>query len=113
MPVTPDDEIVCDVSAGYICARDACGVMWHDDVKWYTISEDALLAWQDGMLIEYDMHTFSPLGAFKRKFPESSAVSHAITVSWPLSTFAILCIGTQYLEGLRTLHATLRMSVCS
>jgi hypothetical protein len=63
VPVTPDDEIVCDVSAGYVCARDACSVLWHDNVKWFTISADALLGWQDDMLIEYDMHTFAPLGA--------------------------------------------------
>lgn len=63
VPLVPDEEIICDVSRGYVCARDACSVLWHEDVKWFTISADALLAWQDDMLIEYDMHTFAPLGA--------------------------------------------------
>ena len=61
--LTPDDEIVCDVSAGYVCARDACSVMWRENVRWFTIRADTLLAWQDEMLIEYDMATFAPTGA--------------------------------------------------
>jgi len=32
--ITPDEEIVCDVSAGYMCARGVCAVLWHDGVKW-------------------------------------------------------------------------------
>lgn len=63
VPVTPDDEIVCDVSAGYICARDACSVLWHEGVRWHNVGESVLLAEQDGMLIEYDVHTFSAIGA--------------------------------------------------
>ena len=63
VPQTPKDEIVCDVSAGYVCAQDACSVLWHENLRWWTISADALLALQDGMLLEYDMHTFAPVGA--------------------------------------------------
>jgi hypothetical protein len=60
--LTPEEEIVCDVSAGYVCARDACSVLWHEGFTWHTVSPDVLLAEQDGMLIEYDIHTFSPIG---------------------------------------------------
>lgn len=64
VPVTPDMEIVCDVSAGYVCAQDACSVLWQDGIKWFTISEGALLALHDGLLLEYDMRTFAPIGEF-------------------------------------------------
>jgi hypothetical protein len=64
IPVTPDSEIVCDVDAGYVCAQDACSVLWQDGIRWFTISEDTLLALQHDMLIEYDMRTFAPIGAF-------------------------------------------------
>lgn len=79
--LTPDDEIVCDVSSGYVCARDACSVLWHEAVTWHTVSSDVLLAEQDGMLIEYDIHTFSPVGALL-----TSLVMH---VSWEMYPFAL------------------------
>lgn len=60
--VTPDEEIVCDVSAGYVCARDVCSVLWHDGVTWWPIGETHMLALQDGMLLEYDTATFAPTG---------------------------------------------------
>lgn len=63
VPVTPDEEIMCDVSAGYVCARDACSVLWHDGAKWWPIGETHMLAQQDGMLLEYDTATFAPTGA--------------------------------------------------
>ena len=62
VPVTPADEILCDVSMGYVCGQAACSVLWHEGVRWWTVSSDALLALQDDMLIEYDMHTFAPTG---------------------------------------------------
>ena len=63
VPVTPDEEIICDVSAGYLCARDACSVLWREHVTWFTVRADTLLAHQDEMLVEYDMQTFAPTGA--------------------------------------------------
>lgn len=63
VPVTPDEEIVCDVSAGYVCARDVCSVLWRDDVRWWPIGATHMLALQDGMLLEYDTVTFAPTGA--------------------------------------------------
>ena len=71
---TPDDEIVCDVSAGYVCARDACSVMWRENMRWFTISADTLLAWQDEMLIEYDMATFAPTGARPARYADLHCV---------------------------------------
>lgn len=62
VPLTPDEEIVCDVEAGYICARDACSVMWWEGVKWWPTGEHTMLALQDGMLLEYDTTTFAPAG---------------------------------------------------
>jgi hypothetical protein len=62
-PLTPDEEIVCDVEAGYLCARDACSVLWRDAVKWFPIGPTAMMALQEGMLIEYDTATFAPVGA--------------------------------------------------
>jgi hypothetical protein len=62
-PVTPDAEIVCDVEAGYVCARDACSVLWRDGVRWWPTGAATMLALQDGMLLEYDTATFAPSGA--------------------------------------------------
>jgi hypothetical protein len=61
-PRTPDEEIVCDVEAGYICARDACSVMWWDSVQWWPTGEKTMLALQDDMLLEYSTATFAPAG---------------------------------------------------
>jgi hypothetical protein len=62
VPRTPDDEIVCDVEAGYICARDACSVLWWDSVEWWPTGEKTMLALQDDMLLEYNTTTFAPAG---------------------------------------------------
>jgi hypothetical protein len=61
--LVPDDEIVCDPFAGFVCARDACSALWFDAVSWWTVAPNTLLAAQDGMLLEYDVHTFAPIGA--------------------------------------------------
>lgn len=73
VPVTPDEEILCDVAAGYICARDACSVLWHDAVKWWPIGETHMLALQDGMLLEYDTATFAPTGVPLPPLPPAPA----------------------------------------
>lgn len=64
VPVTPDEEIVCDVEAGYICARDACSVLWWEGVQWWPTGQKTMLALQDDMLLEYDTTTFAPSGMF-------------------------------------------------
>lgn len=58
----PDDEVICDPYAGYVCAQDTCSVLWHDAIQWFTVGPDTLLAHQDGSLIEYDARTFAPTG---------------------------------------------------
>lgn len=63
--LVPDDEIVCDPFAGFVCARDACSALWLDNVRWWTTGPGPLLAAQDGMLLEYDCATFAPTGAFR------------------------------------------------
>ena len=57
-----DDELVCDPAAGYVCARDACSILWHEGIRWFATGSTTLLAQQDDKLIEYDVRTFAPTG---------------------------------------------------
>lgn len=57
-----DEELFCDPSSGYVCAKDAYSVLWQDNIRWYTIGGDTMLAQHDGMLIEYDVRTLAPTG---------------------------------------------------
>ncbi|GAX76356.1 hypothetical protein CEUSTIGMA_g3802.t1 [Chlamydomonas eustigma] len=88
----PDDELLCDPSAGWLCDRGSsdssveggdedgnsllsdgqAGSMLGKDneyVKWYRVGLRSILAIQDDLLVEYDIDTASPIGLVC-KFPE-------------------------------------------
>ncbi|NJR41272.1 MAG: hypothetical protein HC767_00080 [Akkermansiaceae bacterium] len=101
-PLTPDEEIVCDVEAGYICARDACSVLWWENVKWWPTGKNTMLALQDDMLLEYDTTTFAPAGVLS---PSSLLVNGAVDV--------VLCSGLalchNVCEQMRTVWNTVQV----
>eukprot|EP01026_Neomeris_dumetosa_P064974 TRINITY_DN6220_c0_g1_i9.p1 TRINITY_DN6220_c0_g1~~TRINITY_DN6220_c0_g1_i9.p1 ORF type:complete len:477 (+),score=54.31 TRINITY_DN6220_c0_g1_i9:74-1504(+) len=61
--VTPEEELVCDPEAGYVCGFNSCSLLEPPNVTWLNTGTKYQLALQSNMLIEYDMRTFSPVGA--------------------------------------------------
>eukprot|EP01025_Chloroclados_australasicus_P048044 TRINITY_DN5431_c0_g1_i3.p1 TRINITY_DN5431_c0_g1~~TRINITY_DN5431_c0_g1_i3.p1 ORF type:complete len:489 (+),score=62.67 TRINITY_DN5431_c0_g1_i3:838-2304(+) len=61
--VTPEDELVCDPDAGYVCGFNSCSLLEPPNVTWLNTGSIYQVALQDNMLIEYDISTFSPIGA--------------------------------------------------
>lgn len=71
VPVTPEDELVCDPAAGWLCSSLDCGLssdLGEAEVgalatRWFAAGPGCLLALHDGkLLVEYDMETRAPIG---------------------------------------------------
>jgi hypothetical protein len=66
--VTPEDELVCDPSAGWLCSALDCGLSSPLDgspeaTRWFAAGPDCLLAHcEGGLLVEYDCATRAPIG---------------------------------------------------
>jgi hypothetical protein len=67
-PITPEDELVCDPDAGWLCSALDCGLASSLDegrtaTQWFPAGPGCLLALHDGkLLVEYDMTTRAPIG---------------------------------------------------
>jgi hypothetical protein len=63
-PVTPEEELVCDPSSGWLCSQLDCGLEGEQQgaVQWLPAGPTCLLAVQGELLVEYDMETRSPVG---------------------------------------------------
>jgi hypothetical protein len=65
-PVTPEEELVCDPSSGWLCSQLDCGLGEEEGaggaVQWLPAGPNCLLAVQGDLLVEYDMETRSPVG---------------------------------------------------
>ncbi|GLC33772.1 hypothetical protein PLESTB_000113900 [Pleodorina starrii] len=76
VPVVPEDELLCDPAAGWLCSQTDCKVGDNSTgfVKWYPVGSETILALQaGGLLIEYDMPTAAPIGLVAR-VPEGCSV---------------------------------------
>jgi len=59
----PEDEMVCDPEAGWLCGRDACVIGEDiDGVRWFPAGGDCMLAQQGGLLVEYSVEAQAPVG---------------------------------------------------
>jgi hypothetical protein len=68
-PITPEDELVCDPDAGWLCSALDCGLAssleegGRTATQWFPAGASCLLALHDGkLLVEYDMSTRAPVG---------------------------------------------------
>lgn len=71
-PVTPDSELICDPSSGWLCSQLDCQVVSAVEggaagdgatgVQWLPAGPNCLLAVQDDLLVEYDLEMRSPAG---------------------------------------------------
>ena len=77
-PVTPEDELVCDPDAGWLCSAVDCGLSSSvggagagageeggksASTQWFPAGGNCLLALHDGgLLVEYDIETRAPVG---------------------------------------------------
>ncbi|GBF87795.1 calcineurin-like phosphoesterase [Raphidocelis subcapitata] len=70
-PVTPEDELVCDSSVGWLCSNLDCGLSSPIDAspdaapatRWFAAGPNCLLAHHEGgLLVEYDCATRAPIG---------------------------------------------------
>ena len=72
----PDEEMLCDPNAGWVCSKIPDeGFIGKDNewVTWHPVGPKTILATQDGLLVEYDINTSSPIGIVG-KMPECSSV---------------------------------------
>ncbi|KXZ48613.1 hypothetical protein GPECTOR_26g516 [Gonium pectorale] len=75
VPVVPEDELLCDPDAGWLCSQIDCKVGDNSSgfVTWYPVGSATILALQaGGLLIEYDMASAAPIGLVARVPEESS-----------------------------------------
>lgn len=76
VPVTPEDQLLCDPDAGWLCSQLDCKVGDNVDgyLTWFPVGDKTILALQaGGLLVEYDMSTAAPYGLVTR-VPEDCAV---------------------------------------
>ncbi|PNW84648.1 hypothetical protein CHLRE_03g152900v5 [Chlamydomonas reinhardtii] len=76
VPVIPEDELLCDPDAGWLCSEMDCKVGDNSTgfITWHPVGLQTILARQaNDLLIEYDMATAAPLGLVT-KVPESCSL---------------------------------------
>ncbi|KAI8474051.1 MAG: Metallo-dependent phosphatase-like protein [Monoraphidium minutum] len=68
-PITPEDELVCDPTVGWLCSdideglSSGVGAAGRGPTRWFPAGKGVLLALHEGaLLVEYDMETRSPVG---------------------------------------------------
>ncbi|EFJ48704.1 hypothetical protein VOLCADRAFT_104564 [Volvox carteri f. nagariensis] len=77
IPVVPEDELLCDPDAGWLCSQMDCKMGDNSSgfITWYPVGSETILALQaGGLLIEYDMSSAAPMGLVTR-VPEDCSVA--------------------------------------
>ncbi|PSC75593.1 calcineurin-like phosphoesterase [Micractinium conductrix] len=78
-PLMPEDELICDPAAGWLCSKVDCPVP--DDaeftpldlsppVTWLNAGPGCMLAVQDEIIVEYDTRSMSPIGVVCMDMPD-------------------------------------------
>ncbi len=70
--LTPPEELICDVSSGFLCSELDCRV--GVDRSWFDSGATSMLHLQDNMLIEYDAINMAPIGAVFLDVPDCCSV---------------------------------------
>lgn len=82
-PLLPEEELICDPSAGWLCSQVECSV---DDsqlssaidlppaVTWLNAGPGCMLAVQDEIIVEYDTRCMSPIGLVSMDLPDDCSV---------------------------------------
>ncbi|GLC68750.1 hypothetical protein PLESTF_000732800 [Pleodorina starrii] len=76
VPVVPEDELLCDPDAGWLCSQMDCKMGDNSSgfITWYPVGSETILALQaGGLLIEYDMSSAAPIGLVTR-LPEGCSL---------------------------------------
>lgn len=73
--LTPDEELLCDPSSGFLCSKVDCNIPGADDgtsssAQWFNSGPTSMLSLQDGLLIEYDAVCMAPIGAVFLEVPD-------------------------------------------
>jgi len=76
--LTPPEELICDVSSGFLCSEVDCSVGSIDgdggEISWFNSGLRSMLHLQDNMLIEYDAMNMAPIGAVFLDVPDCCLV---------------------------------------
>lgn len=83
--LTPEDELLCDPSAGWLCSQVDCSIeniaqstgntlKDATSLKWFNAGENSMLSLQDGLLVEYDVATMSAIGVVFLDLPDNCTV---------------------------------------
>lgn len=76
--LTPDEELLCDPTAGFLCSKVDCSIPDVNDggassslqQSWFNSGPTSMLSLQDGILVEYDAVCMAPIGAVFLQVPD-------------------------------------------
>jgi hypothetical protein len=84
-PLTPQEELICDPAAGWLCSKVDCTVDGDDaaaaaidappPVTWLNVGPDSMLAVQDEIIVEYDVRAMAPIGLVCMDLPDDCSVA--------------------------------------
>lgn len=82
-PLVPEDELICDPAAGWLCSKVDCPVPEDAEytpldlsppVTWLNAGPNCMLAVQDELIVEYDTRSMAPIGMVCMDLPDDCTV---------------------------------------